>query len=113
MSVCLSVCPCVCLSVCLTDSIQFNSITLSDEVLYNLICVAMGFDVKRFQFLLSLCYNNIDNDHNSEDDNDSHNIDNEFLYSINYSHSLTQLSSVLFFFSKSLYFLHNKDFFFP
>ena len=70
----------------------------------------MGFDVKRFQFLLSLSYNNIenniDNDHNSEDDNDSHNIDNEFLYSINYSHSLTQLSSVLFFFSKSLYFLH-------
>ena len=76
----------------------------------------MGFDVKRFQFLLSLCYNNIenniDNDHNSEDDNDSHNIDNEFLYSINYSPSLTQLSSVLFFFSKSLYFLHNIDFFF-
>ena len=71
----MSVCPCVCLS----DSIQFNSISLSDEVLYNLICVAMGFDVKRFQFLLFLCYNNIenniDNDHNSVDDNDSHNID--------------------------------------
>ena len=72
----------------------------------------MGFDVKRFQFLLSLCYNNIenniDNDHNSVDDNDSHNIendiDNNFLYSINYSPFLTQLSSVLFFFYKSLYF---------
>ena len=54
----------------------------------------MGFDVKRFQFLLSI-ENNIDNDHNSEDDNDSHNIDNEFLYSINYSHSLTDRKSVV------------------
>ena len=74
----------------------------------------MGFDVKRFQFLVSLCYNNIDNDHKSADDNDSlnieNNIDNEFLYSINYSPSLTQLSSVLFFFSKSLYFLHNNNY---
>ena len=74
----------------------------------------MGFDVKRFQFLLSLYYNNIDNDHNSVDDNDSHNIENnienEFLYSIHYSPSLTQLSSVLFFFSKSLYFLHNNNY---
>ena len=78
----------------------------------------MGFVVKRFQFLLFLCYNNIenniDNDHNSVDDNDSHNIenniDNKFLYSINYSPSLTQLSSVLFFFSKSLYFLHNNNY---
>ena len=74
----------------------------------------MGFVVKRFQFLVSLCYNNIDNDHKSADDNDSlnieNNIDNKFLYSINYSYFLTQLSSVLFFFSKSLYFLHNNNY---